>query len=382
MIYLDCAASTPLHPEVLDELERAQREDFANPSSAHKLARDLSKRVEAAGKFIRESLAGGEARDEDYCLIFTSGATEANNTLIKGLSYSSGDEIILTHADHPSLTVPATEQMSRGVLVKEYPLGSSGEIREQRLLDLMTPQTRLVLLSSVNSQSGVWHDLEALIGRIKENWPEVLIHVDATQGFTKLPMNIEGIDSVAFSGHKIGGPKGIGGLYGKKTTILNPLFHGGGQQEGRRSSTVPAPLILALAKAVEVTVKEREEHFCKAREKNSVLRKKLLGKVPQVIFPFSLEKTSPYILTFICPGIPSDIVLRHLEEEDIFLASTSACSSKKKGFNKTFAALGIESQWHENILRLSFDGTLSYKQIDDFIDTFGRTMDKLDFLIQ
>ena len=379
MIYLDCAASTPLHPEVLDELERAQKEDFANPSSAHKFARSLNKKVEAAARLIRESLEGGE--EGDY-LVFTSGATEANNALIKGLSYSSGDEIILTHADHPSLTVPATEQGARGVLVKEYPLGQSGEICVQSLLDLMTSRTRLVTLSSVNSQSGSWQDLEALVGQIKENWPKALVHVDATQSFTKLPLNIKEIDSVAFSGHKIGGPKGIGGLYGKKTTVLTPLFHGGGQQEGRRSSTVPVPLILALAKAVEVTTREREDNFCKAREKNTILRRKLLEKVPQIIFPFSFEKTSPYILTFICPGIPSDIILRHLEEENIFLASTSACSSKKKGFNKTFAALGIEPQWHDNVLRLSFDRTLSYKQIDDFVDVFGRTLDKLDFLIQ
>ena len=378
MIYLDCAASAPLHPAVIDELERAQREDFANPSSAHKFARNLNRKIEAAERFVRESLGGGR---DDY-LVFTSGATEANNTLIKGLQFFPGDEIILTQSDHPSLTVPATEQGARGVAVKEYPLGLSGEIDEEKLLKLMSSHTRLVLFSSVNSQSGNWHDLEVVIGRIKRDYPKALVHVDATQSFTKLPLNVEGMDSVAFSGHKIGGPKGIGGLYGKKRMMLTPLFHGGGQQEGRRSSTLAAPLILALAKAVEVGMGDREENFFKAREKNIMLRRKLFERVPSLIFPFPSEKTSPYILTFICPKIPSDIILRHLEEDDIFLSSSSACSSKKKGFNRTFAALGIESQWHENVLRLSFGRDLSFDQIDDFVNVFGRIADGLDFLIK
>ena len=378
MIYLDCAASTPLHPEVLEELQRAQREDFANPSSAHKFARDLSRKIEMAGRLIRGCLGGGR---DDY-LVFTSGATEANNTLIKGLPLGPGDEILMTLADHPSLTVPAAEQVVRGVVVKEYPLGSSGEIDGARLVGRMTPHTRLVLLSSVNSQSGNWHDLGSLVERIRGDYPEVLIHLDATQSFTKLPLNIEGIDSVAFSGHKIGGPKGIGGLYGKKSVVLKPLFHGGGQQEGRRSSTLAAPLILALAKAVEVGARERDGGLSQAREKNIALRKKLMERVPELVFPFPLEKTSPYILTFVFPGIPSDIVLRHLEEEDIFLSSTSACSSKKRGFNKTFAALGIIPDWHENVLRLSFGRDLAYGQIDEFVDSFGKIADKLGFLIQ
>ena len=377
MIYLDCAASTPLYPEVLEELQRAQKEDFANPSSAHKFARNLNKKIEEAERFIRECLGGGE---DDY-LVFTSGATEANNTLIKGLSLVPGDEILLTPADHPSLTVPAMERGAGGIEIKEYPLGASGEIDGERLLEQMTSRTRLVLTSSVNSQSGNCHDLEGLVGRIRRDYPEVIIHVDATQSFTKLPLHARGVDSVAFSGHKIGGPKGVGGLYGKKSVALKPLFHGGGQQEGRRSSTLSTPLILALAKAVEVGVRKRDENLSSAREKNIVLRKKLLERVPRLVFPFPLEKTSPYILTFVFPGIPSDIVLRHLEEEDIYLSSTSACSSKKKGFNKTFAALGIASEWHENVLRLSFGRELSFGQIDSFVDFFGRTADKLGFLI-
>ena len=218
--------------------------------------------------------------------------------------------------------------------------------------------------------------------RIKKECPEALVHVDGTQGFTKLPLNMNGVDSVAFSGHKIGGPKGIGGLYGKKTASWEPLLYGGGQQEGRRSSTVAAPLILALGKAVEVSMEEWEERLSQVREKNIVLRKKLVQRISRLLFPFSVEKTSPYILTFICPGIPSDIILRHLEEEDIFLSSTSACSSKKKGFNGVFAALGIESQWHENVLRVSFGGDLTYGQIDDFVESFGNVTDRLGFLIQ
>ena len=367
MIYLDYAASTPLHPVVLGELERAQRDDFANPSSAHKFARDLNKRLETAQKRIRESLGGG---DNDDFLVFTSGATEANNTLIKGLSFSAGDEILLTRADHPSLVVPAMEQCSHGAIVKEYPLESSeGGIDKKGLLEMVSSRTRLILLSSVNSQSGNWHDWGDMVGRIKRDYPEVVVHVDGTQGFTKLPLNMDGVDSVAFSGHKIGGPKGIGGLYCKKAVAWEPLLHGGGQQEGKRSSTLAAPLILALGKAVEVGMEEREERLSQVREKNIVLRKKLFQRVSRLLFPFPLEKTSPYILTFICPGIPSDIILRHLEEEDIFLSSTSACSSKKKGFEcRYLTALGIESLWHENVLRVSFGRELTYGQIDDFVE--------------
>ena len=214
--------------------------------------------------------------------------------------------------------------------------------------------------------------------QIKSVWPQVIVHVDASQSFGKLPLNIENIDSLTFSGHKLGGPKGIGGLYLRKGISLRPLFEGGGHQGGLRSSTLVTPLITALGKAVEIGTKNQDKFFLKAQEYNRYLRERLLEKTPELIFPFLPEKTSPYILMFIYPGIPSDVLLRHLEIEDIFLSSTSACSSKNSGDSEVFNALGIHRRLHKNVLRLSFYQNLTHDMIDRFVEVFSRVARELD----
>jgi cysteine desulfurase len=371
MLYLDYAASTPLCNEALEALEHSLKADFANPSAAHKLGKDLSKKIEETRQLFLKSL--GATREDQF--IFTSSATESNNLLIAGLSGQG--KIFYSEADHPSQVVPVKQLEGRELC--SIPLHKNGSIDVDSFLDKIDPSTSLVLLSQVNNHSGNLHSISDLSQKIKEINPKTHIHVDGVQGYSKIPLDISktAIDSYSLSSHKIEGPKGIAGLFLKKGISLTPLFFGGGQENGLRSSTQAAPLIFSFAAAAEKNCKLLDESYSKVEILNQSLRRAVASKLDTVIFPFPGDQTSPYILTLLVPGISSDIILRHLEQKNIFLSSSSACSSKVKGINPVFSALGIDQQYHKNVLRISLSDSVSQQDLDYFVEEFSEVLDEL-----
>lgn len=377
MIYLDCAASTPIDPAVLVQLSNWQRDDFANPSSAHRLGRELESKLDDARKLFLSALRA----DPGDRFIFTASATESNNQAISTLDFVAGDRILYCPADHPSLVQPALAWEKKGVEVLPYRLLEGGEIDQDYLLSNVA-HARMVLLTSVNAQSGNLHPVRELAAKIKVMNPRTLVHVDAAQSFGKFPHTICHIDSVTVSAHKMGGPKGIGGLFLKAGSRVKPLLFGGGQQGGTRSSTLPAPLMLAFASAFQISLDNMNERLAVVREKNKILRKKMKTEIPELLFPFSAQVTSPYILLFLHPQIPADVIMRHLEERDIFISSTSACSSKIKGENPVLTALNIDKKLYKFVSRLSFDTNLRDIDIDTFVGEFKAVVKELNFLVK
>lgn len=377
MIYLDCAASAPIHPTVIADLSTWHVEWFANPSAAHKLGRYLDDKIEESRKYVLQSLGGGDR----HSLVFTSGATESNNHVIRGIELESGDKILYCPADHPSVSVPALSRRKEGINVVPYRAGVDGTIDYDFLLSEVG-DAKLLILSSVNSQSGNLHDLGTIVQAAKEKNPNLLIHIDATQSFGKLQMDFSFADSVSVSAHKLGGPKGVGGLMVREGLPVGPLLYGGGQQDGLRASTLSAPLICAFARALELALEDRQTKEERAREINLILRERLQRMVPEIKFPFPHRYTSPYILTFINPTIYSDVVMRHLEERNIFVSSTSACSSKVKSDNSVLDAFGISPKEQKFILRLSFDSSFTESMMDTFIAQFKEVIDDLKFLTE
>ena len=360
MLYLDCAASTPLHPQVLQELSLAMEQDFANPSANHKAGRKCAQKVEK----IRQEILRLLKAPADSTWVFTSGATESNNTLIKGLPLQEGNEIFFSSADHPSLVAPTQEWKQKGILAIEKNPSS---------------KTRLALLSFVHPLTGKQLPVHELARQIKEKNPEAIVHVDAAQGFGKLPLEVGPIDSIAVSAHKLGGPKGIGGLYLKKSLArsLRPLLTGGGQQEGLRSSTIPSPLIQAFGRAVQVAMDNLESNLDSARQARQQLRDKLSKELPLLHFPFEEPDNSPYIFSFVHPNIPGEVLLRTLEEEGIIASSGPACSTRKRGPDPALNALGIPAQWHQHILRISFYPTLTKESEDLLVQSLKKADSKL-----
>ncbi len=368
ILYLDYAASTPLRPGALQVLETSMKEDFANPASAHQLGRDLQQRIETCREKFLEFLGAGEGDK----LIFTGSATEANNTVIRGIGLRLGDPVVFSFADHPSVTAPMELLEKQGIQVIELPLQGDGTPNEPALLKLLDKAVRLVILTHVNNQSGTITDICRLSKEIRAISPYAHIHVDAAQGFGKIPFSLrEGhIDSLCLSAHKIGGPKGIAGLYLRNGVQFSPLLYGGGQEEGLRSSTQAAPLIFSFYEAAVDAMNTIDFSLEGVTAVNQLARDWLKERISMVRFPF-VKHSSPYILTLILPGISSDIILRHLEQEGIMISSRAACSSRIKGTDPVFTALHLPLDEHKFVLRVSFSHETSGVDIMRFCETLA-----------
>jgi len=320
MIYLDHAASTPMLPGAIDVLQKTSMEDFANPSSSHKLGKEILRKIEEARL---DFLEAAEAT-QNYNFIFTGSATESNNSVIKQLKLNDNDEIVVGLWEHPSLTKPAKLWSEKDIKLVGVPVDSRAMINEDELFNKINQNTKLLLLSHVNNTSGNICMVSNLSKHLKKNFPDLWIHVDAVQSFGKIKLELDksSIDSVSIAGHKMGGPKGIAGLYLRKTAEFEALFLGGGQELGLRSSTESWPLINSWHFSMSKYIEEREKNYLYVDQLNELLRNQLTELIPEVEFPFlteSKEKNCPYILTFILPGISSDILIRHLEMDDIFV---------------------------------------------------------------
>jgi cysteine desulfurase len=373
MNYFDHAASSILYPEVLETLTKSFREDFANPSAQHELGHNLLEKIlEIKEKFKKQ--IGAKAED---VLVFTSSATESNNTVIQGINFHENDVVLYSKADHPSVVVPVENLGKKSkATVKEIRLLEDGSIDVGHLKTLLNNAVKLVVLTHVNNQSGVAQEIIQLTALIKKLSP-AHVHVDAVQSFGKLNLAVDhNVDSISFTSHKIGGPKGVAALYLKKDHNVSALLLGGGQEDGMRSSTQAFPLIVGFYKAAEISNQEKEAAYNQIINLNEKIKTELIKKIPNIQFPF--KNTSPYILSFVIPRISSDIILRHLEMRKVYISSTSACSSKISGFNPSLLALNIPEKFHKNFLRISLGLRSTEKEVDELIKEFVATWNILE----
>ncbi|MDC0253629.1 aminotransferase class V-fold PLP-dependent enzyme [Bacteriovoracales bacterium] len=380
MIYLDNAASQRIRKKALEVLNTGLMMHFANPSASHKVGRKLLKEIEAHRIFFINSIKGLKK----YNFIFTSSATESNNMSILGFEFKEGDVVYISKSEHPSLIAPLQKCEENGLVLKELPLNNSGGVDENKFFGTLDSKTCFVVLSHINNQSGVIQPINRISQRIKEINPKIKIHLDATQSFTKVPVSLENslIDFMTISSHKLGGPKGIAGLFVRTGIKIFPLLFGGGQEKALRSSTQSYPLISSFRSAAEEGINEIDKSLNSVGKISLKVREYLKKEIPNILFPFHFEENvSPYILTFIIPGISSDIILRHMEQEDIIFSSTSACSSKVKGSNPVFEALGIEDKFHKNVLRVSFSNETTLSEVDSFCEELCKCYKELSYLL-
>lgn len=374
MNYFDHAASTFLYPEVLDSLSASFKQDFANPSARHVLGQELGEKISLYRQDFLRAL--GASKIDSF--VFTSSATESNNTVIKGLNLKEGEGILYCRADHPSVTAPV-ENLSKAslsnVFLREILLNNDGTIELEKFKEALDDKIKLVILSHVNNQSGVIHNIELLAKLVKEK-TSAHVHIDAVQSFGKIKIKVTpDIDSVSITSHKIGGPKGVGGLYLKKDHQVKPLLLGGGQEVGLRSSTEAFPLIKSFHLAMKISTMTQEASSDQISGLSDLIKAHLNKSISTIQMPF--KGTSPYIISFILPGVSSDIILRHLEMREVFISSTSACSSKIAGKNPTLAAMNIPESLHKNFLRISLGPTTSKEEVENLLREFVSVWDSL-----
>lgn len=380
MKYFDYAATTPLFPEVLETLQKSFKSDFANPNALHSLGQNQREQLEEQRQLLK-SLLKIKTADKLY---FTSCATESNNTVIRGINLKKDDVIFYSKADHPSLVsvVEARSTLDNIQLVEIKNLNDGTVDLEYFSMILKIHQSNLALvcLTSINNQSGALLDISKISQLIREK-TKAHIHVDAVQHVGKIPFfNPNLVDSLSLSAHKVGGPKGVGALYLKEKNNISPLIIGGGQEEGMRSGTESLPLIKAFVTASTLSLKDLNKKLSEVNELKNKCVEEFQKNIPEIIYPFL--NSSPYIFSFILPGVSSDIILRHLEMKKIYISSTSACSAKVKGFNPSLYALGIDEKFHKNFLRISFGPQTTLQDIENLALEFKNVWTDLQKFIK
>ncbi len=371
MIYLDYSATTPTNDEVLDTFVKVSKEFIGNPNSLHTLGRKSADLIDAATKQIADIL---EVKPKE--IIYTSGASESNNTVIKGicLQYQNrGKHIITTNFEHSSIYGPLSYLQTLGFEVDFVKADENGVVDLDDLKHLLRDDTILVSITAVNSEIGIIEPIEE-IGEILKDYPKCFFHSDLTQIIGKKKVNLENIDLASFSAHKIFGIKGIGGLIKKEKINLIPLIHGGKSTTIYRSGTPAVALIASLSKAMRLAYQNIEDNYKYVEKFNSKLRNEL-GKY-STIHINSNDKCLPYILNLSVLGVKPETMLHALEEKEIYISTQTACASSNS-YSKAVYSLTGSKALAETSIRISISYVTKEEEIDTFLKVFVDTVDRL-----
>lgn len=355
MIYLDNCATTRPRPEVVTAVARTMEEEFGNPSSLHRLGLRAEKLVKEA-----RSNAADFLKVKENEIYFTSGGTESNNIALQGvanLRSNRGRHIVTTSIEHPAIMNTLKHLEKNGFEITWLRNDRFGRINLDELKDSIRDNTILVSVIHVNNEIGIIQDIEAIGKIISTSESKPHFHLDGVQSFAKIPLALKvwGVDSYAFSGHKLHGPKGIGGLYLSSKVHLPPLIYGGNQEKGLRSGTENVPGIVGLTTALSFVSKDSTFELAHVKNLKSLMIDLLNEGVPDIRINSPDDKLfSPYILNVSIPGTRGEIMVHSLEDKDIYVSTTSACSSKGIGKSHVLEAIGLNDQCIEGTLRISF----------------------------
>ena len=365
MKYFDYTATTPVDEEVLDTYIKTTKNFFANTSSLHKLGQRSNVMYTKAIEQLQEVLK------INHNVIFTSNATEANNLAIFGVceKYESG-KIITTKIEHPSVyeTIKSLENKYEVVYLD---IKNDGTIDINQLEQEMTNDTILVSIMWVNNIIGSVQPIKEVIEIIKK-YPKAKLHVDMVQGFCKIEpnFNLNDIDLMTFSAHKIYGPKGIGGLFIKKNLILNKRLYGSNVQLGIKPGTLDLSLICSAVKAFKKFIPLTLEHYNDVQKKHLYLRNNI--KNNNIVINTLENNISYYILNISIPDINGETIVHLLEQKEIYISTGSACSSKLKKPEKTILALTQSEKLATTSIRISLSHLTTYQEIDELLEILNK----------
>ncbi|HGS2181691.1 TPA: cysteine desulfurase family protein [Streptococcus pneumoniae] len=366
MIYFDNSATTRPYPEALETYMQVASKILGNPSSLHRLGDQATRILDASRQQIADLI--GKKSDE---IFFTSGGTEGDNWIIKGVAFEKaqfGKHIIVSAIEHPAVKESALWLKAQGFEVDFAPVDNKGFVDVEALEDLIRPDTTLVSIMAVNNEIGSIQPIEA-ISEFLADKPTISFHVDAVQALAKIPTEkylTERVDFATFSGHKFHGIRGVGFIYIKSGKKITPLLTGGGQERDYRSTTENVAGIAATAKALRLSMEKLDIFRSKTGQMKAVIRQALLD-YPD-IFVFSDEEDfAPHILTFGIKGVRGEVIVHAFEDYDIFISTTSACSSKAGKPAGTLIAMGVDKDKVQSAVRLSLDLENDMSQVEQFL---------------
>jgi cysteine desulfurase len=360
-IYLDHNATTPLRDEVVEAMTRALRDCFGNPSSVHAEGAAARAAVERA----RERCAAlvGAAPDE---IVFTAGASEANNAVLHGVLGPAGPgaALVTTAAEHPSVEEPAAALEGRGHRVARVPVDGEGRLVEAAFREALGGSVRLVSVLLANNETGVLQDAAVLAGPCRERG--VPLHLDATQAVGKIPVALAalGADLLSASAHKLGGPKGVGFLARRRGLSLEPWLRGGGQERGRRGGTENVAGIVGFGVACELAARELGERAAEWGRLRDRLWQGIREKVPRVRRNGCAQEVLPNTLSVEIEGAGGELLVQALDLEGVAVSAGAACHSGSLRPSRVLLAMGRSAEQARCSLRFSVGHGVTEAQVD------------------
>ncbi len=371
MVYLDYSATTPVNEEVLNTYVEVTKKYIGNPNSLHKLGVEAKQLIDAATKQVADIF--GVSSNE---VIYTSGASEANNLAIKGICFKhTGKHIITTELEHSSVSEAVKYMEKLGYQVSYVKLDNKGLVDLADLENLIRNDTVLVSIAAVNSEVGVVQDLEA-ISKIVKKYPKVFFHSDMTQSIGKMKVNLAYVDLASVSAQKFYGMKGIGCLIKKANIDIEPLIHGGKSTTIFRSGTPATPLIVSFAKALRLAYVD----FDKKNQHVLELHDYLINRLNSLdILINSNEFCLPYIVNISLKGIKPETMLHALEQDDIYISTQTACSTGNYSLAVFAVTNDMEKASHS--IRVSLSYLTTREEIDIFVNSLEKHISELSSLV-
>ncbi len=368
MVYLDYSATTPVHLDVLDSFNKVVKNYIGNPNSLHTLGVDAKKLMDASTKQIA-TILNVSPRE----IIYTSGASEANNMAIKGICFkyqNRGKHIITTELEHSSVLETFRYLESLGFSVSYAKLDRYGRVNLDSLKEMIREDTLLVSIASVNSEVGISQDIFE-IGKLLSLYPKIFFHSDMTQSVGKEKIDLTYVDLASMSSQKFYGLKGSGVLYKREKIELEPLIHGGKSTTIYRSGTPALGLIVAFSKALRLSY----DGLLQKRKQVEGLNHYFIEKLSKIdgVFINSNSYSIPHIINISVPFVKAEVMLHALEEEEIYVSARTACSSDD--YSKTIYAITGDMERAKSSIRISLSHLTTREEIDLFLDVFKQKVE-------
>jgi len=374
-IYMDHAATTPVDQEVVEAMMPCFTRVYGNASSLHSFGREAHNAMEEARRKVAELI---NAESEE--IVFTAGGTESDNIAIKGVAYanrSRGDHIVTSTIEHPAVLETCRSLEKQGFKVSYIPVDKGGVVELEALRRAVTERTVLITIMHANNEIGTIEPMEEIAEIAKAK--SIIFHSDAVQSAGKIPIDVKaiGVDLLSISAHKIYGPKGVGALYIKKGTRLEPIIHGGGHEKGLRSSTENIPGIVGLGKAAELAKARMSEDTTHLTNLCDRLIKATLSNIEESYLNGHPTKRLPNNAHFRFTGIEGEALILNLDERGIAASTGSACSSKKLLPSHVLMAIGLDEVQAHGSLRLTLGRENTKEDIDYVLEVLPETVKKL-----
>ncbi|HAT54155.1 MAG TPA: aminotransferase [Lactobacillus sp.] len=370
MIYFDNSATTKVAPSVLDTYTKVSQTIWGNPSSLHNFGERAYNLLEQSRQQIADLL--GVKLSE---ILFTSGGTEGDNWVVKGTAMEKrafGRHIITSSVEHPAVHNSMEQLAQLGYDITYLPVDKEGRVSAADVKAAIRPDTILVSVMAVNNEIGSIQPLQE-IADVLRDFPTIHYHIDAVQGIGKgIPELIfnDRVDFITFSGHKFHAPRGIGFIYARSGKRLAPLMAGGGQERNLRSGTENLPAIAGMARALRLLLTNEQTNVANERAVRGRILNHIKGFPKVTLFSQDNAHFAPHILCFAIEGVRGETIVHAFEDHDIYISTTSACSSKKHLASSTLKAMHVPDQTSTSAVRVSLDENNTLAEADTFNQVF------------